>query len=399
MQQITRRDFTALVAGAAAASAASGCRSLCDAGGGYSVSVLGDMHYDVAPPETYHAAAIAKWSATGAHPSRLKEFTRNAAMWQGVCGRILDASSRTVRRDAAFALQLGDLVQGDCESDDLHRRMLTEGLGLLERAYPDLPKVTLCGNHDIREGDSEKGAARAYAGRVLPWQAAELRRFPGANVEATTFGFRCGPDLWIVMDFNYADRDMGIVKRLLADNVDARYTFVATHGPVLPMDMWRCRWFYLGAGVHDALRREMRELFAKRRVIVLAGHVHTLELKDWFGDGGRITEIVLNTCAGKTGGGFHPAEPKPFSETPEDFGAWTEGPDAANGLYLNKPLRSAADLKSVYGEYRPGLRRRLSYWAVGHHVLRVSGAGVELDYYGHDSLSPTRTFVLREGRA
>jgi len=391
---LTRRDFTAWVGGAAASAALPGCLSAvrCD---DYSVSVLGDMHYDAFPPEKYHAAAIAKWRPTGAHPARLREFERNAAMWQDLCSRILAASSACVRPDAAFALQLGDLVQGDCESDDLHRQMLAEATGLLEKAYPHLPVVSPCGNHVIREGDRDEGAAGAYAEFMCPYASRQLARFLPQGVRTTTFGFRCGPDLWIVLDFNFGARDADIVRRLLAGNTDARHTFVATHGPVLPMHLWRCRWFHLGWPADNALRREMRALFAKRHAIVLAGHVHSLELKDWYGDGGRITEMVLNTCAGKSDGGYYPAEPDVKAADPADYGAWAYGSDAAKLGPHPRPAKNAPDMAALFDEYRPGLRRHFAARAVGHHVLRVSGEAVALDYYGHDATTPTRTFSLR----
>ena len=71
------------------------------------------------------------------------------------------------------------------------------------------------------------------------------------------------------------------VKRLLADNPGTRYTFVAIHAPVLPMDLRKIRWFYLGWEHYDKHRKEIRELLARR--------------EDWFGDSGRITEMVINS--------------------------------------------------------------------------------------------------------
>ena len=166
---LTRRDFTAWIGGAAATAALPGCL-LPGRGDAYSVSVLGDMHYDAFPPEKFHATALAKWKPKGAHPARLKEFERNAEMWQDICGRILASSSACVRPDAAFALQLGDMVQGDCESDELHTRMLAEATDLLGKAYPHLPIVSVCGNHDIR-GDGAR-ARRRGDGALLGGEAA-----------------------------------------------------------------------------------------------------------------------------------------------------------------------------------------------------------------------------------
>jgi len=377
MSMLTRRDFTALLGGTFASLGLPGCRLPSGDGAAYSVAVLGDMHYDAFPKEKFHGKTLELWAQKGwKHPNRLKEFDRNAAMWQDVCKRILKAASDVRRSDAAFMLQLGDLVQGDCEDDALHAQMLAEATGLLEKAFPGLPIVSVCGNHDIRQGHSDRGAAKAYAAHMLPYESRQLAEFAPNGVVSTTFGFRCGKDLWIVLDFNNGERDVDIVRKLLADNPDVRYTFVTTHGPVFPMEIWKkSRWFYLGSPKSDALRREMRTLFAQRNAIVLAGHVHSLELMDWYGDGGRITQMVLNTCAGRTGGGYHPAEPDVLSEDPATYGSWGE--------------------KELFGEYRPGIRRYFISRAVGHHVLHVNDAGVRIDYYGHDAHTPTREFVLR----
>jgi len=377
---LSRRDFTAWLGGAAFGAALPGYCAI-GASDAYSVSVLGDMHYDAFPPEKFHAAALKKWLPKKAHPARLKEFKRNAAMWQDVCKRILDASSKCVRGDAAFALQLGDLVQGDCESDELHRQMLKEATDLLVKAYPGLPVVSVCGNHDIREGDNDTGATKAYADYMVPFESRQLAKFAPKGFKSTTFGFRRGPDLWIALDFTYGKRDAEIVRKLLANNRNVRYTFITTHGPVLPMDYWRSRWFYLGWPHNAELRREMRALFARRNAIVLAGHVHTLEYKDWYGDGGRITEMVLNTCAGLSKGGYNPADPEVFRTDPKNYGDWAGEKDG---------------MKDLFAEYRDGLRSYYAAHAVGHHILRVSDESVELDYYGHDRTVPTKTFVLRK---
>jgi len=375
-KNITRRDFTACLGGAVASLGLGGCRSLFEPDDAYSVSVLGDMHYDAFPREKFHAKALKLWEEKGwKHPGRLKEFDRNAKMWQGVCQRILAASSSVRRPDAAFMLQLGDLVQGDCEDNELHMQMLKEATDMLERAYPGLPILSLCGNHDIRQGHNDWGAAKPYAERMIPYDSKQLAAFAPAGFKSTTFGFRRGKDLWIILDFNFGKRDAAIVKQLLADNPDVRYTFVATHGPVLPMSVWHKRWFYLGRPSEDALRREMRALFAAREAIVLAGHVHSLELKDWYGDGGRITEMVLNTCAFKSDGTPFPSEPRVLSEDASTYGDWGE--------------------KELYDEYRSGIRRYYVSSAVGHHILHVADDGVTLDYFGHDALTPTKSFVLR----
>ena len=138
------------------------------------------------------------------------------------------------------------------------------------------------------------------------------------------------------------------------------------------------RWFFLGSAGYDKQRREMRDLFAKRNVIVLCGHLHVLEYKDWFGDDGRITEMVLTSVLTRT-----EAEPSVVFDSPDRYGAWPTNAE------------TNAATTALFAEYKPGLKVRYAARAGGHYMLHVSDSGVTLDYYGLDSTKPTKTFVLR----
>ena len=335
----------------------------------YSIAVLGDIHYDAPPVERFHAGGRA-----GHHKC-------NVLMWEKDMPRILAASASLVSRDTSFALQLGDLIDG-AASLDAQTQMLAEATAVLEKTYPGIPVISVCGNHDYI-GGWRKG----YHSFMLPWLARQVAPLATNAVRSTTFGFRHGPDLWIFVNYNEGEATVPILEKLLADNPDVRYTFVAIHGPVLPMDLFKFRWFYLGEERQDKARRKVRALLAKRDAIVLAGHVHMLEYKKWQGDGGRLTEMVVNSVS-RWGDGqnMKPAEPRVISETPDDYGAW-----------LKAAAKNDANEKfeALYEEYRPGLKARYGASAVGHHVLRVSDAGVVLEYYGFDAVEPTKVFTLR----
>ena len=344
-------------------------------GSSYSVAVLGDLHYDSEPAEKFHGKGF-----------NGEEYQRNKAMWEEETPAILAASAKCVGPDTAFVLQLGDLIQGQTKSYAAHTQMLAEATSVLKSTYPTLPVISIAGNHDVL-GNEKPG--RAYRDYMLPWQTTQLAPFAANAITNTTFGFRPGEDLWICINFNNGVATVPIVKKLLEDNPDVRYTFVTTHGPVLPMDIWKRRWFYLGGDNAPAnrCRRKMRALFAKRNAIVLSGHVHSLEYKDWYGDGGRITEMVLNSVPRNTSKmSQKPAVPHVYYDTPDTYGMWlkTAETNAANTRF-----------EALYEEYRPGLKSRFAARAVGHHILRVSDSGVVLEYYGRDATAPTKTFSLR----
>ncbi len=343
----------------------------------YSVVALGDLHYDAESPERFHAEFIKR-----NHGSGNPNFLRNAKMWAGPSRRMLEASAKCVGPDAAFVLQLGDLIHGDCESDTVHTQYLAEATSVLEAAYPKLPIVSVAGNHDIRSGFKPNGATAAYCQFMLPYLTRQLSGLVSNGVDKTTFGFRLGPDLWIFADFNVGVRDLGVIKKLLADNEDARYTFFCSHGPVLPSDIGSTnrfrRWFFLGAEGYGKQRCALRALLAKRNAIVLCGHLHALEYKDWFGDGGRITEMVLSSVLIRD-----EAEPSVIFDSPAKYGDWP--PNAVTN----------AATSALFAEYKPGLKVRYAARAGGHHMLHVSDSGVTLDYYGLDATTPTKTFTIR----
>ncbi len=342
-----------------------------DATRSYSVSVLGDTHFDTSPVETYHSAFIRKYGKDEGQWWRPAEFARNAKMWAGPSRRILEASGRTAGADTRFVLQLGDLVQGDCADATIHRRMLDDCAAYMAGVYPGkLRFVTVCGNHDVRDGVDPMGNDREAA--------AAYRAFAGGQ---TTFGFREGPDLFVVMDFNRGREDAATVKRILAENGGVRYTFLVTHGGVFPFDVWSRRWFYLGAPEDDALRREMRALFASRNAIVLSGHTHKLEYKEAVFPEGRLVEFTMSTVACGANGALVPAEPEVMREGVAAYG------DV-------KWARESPAVAALFGEYRPFMRHYYAARSAGHAVLRVSDEGVRFDYYGQDALTPTRSWFV-----
>ncbi len=341
--------------------AVTGCRTA-SAPRDYSVAVLGDIHYDDARFHTKEKPG-----------SKDKQY-----VWKEKSPAILAASAATVGPDTAFALQLGDIIDGYAASYTAHTQMLAEATSILEQTYHGLPVVVVCGNHDV--------GPMAFKSFMVPWQATQLASLTTNEVKSTTFGFRHGPDLWVIIDFTSGAGTVDTVAKIFADNPDVRYTFVAVHGPVLPMDVWKLRWFYLGAeNVNDA-RRKMRKMLAKRNAIVLTAHVHALEYKDWYGDGGRITEMVLNSVPPASSDISKPNMPEVISETPDDYGAW---------LKTLEKTDANVRFDALFDEYRPGLKARYAAIAVGHHVLRASDSGVILEFYSGAATEPTKTFKLR----
>ena len=359
--QLTRREFLCgAVAGGAMLTLPRPLRA--QGVGSYSVPVLGDIHFDSPDPKFYHANYTHSTSQKR-YKAHLAEHVRNSEMWKERLPRLVRASGACLRKDAAFALQMGDFVQGDCGNAATHRRMLDDAFAFVKGAYGgNLPLVTVAGNHDIR-GDMKGDGARETLEKWLPeTMAKEL----GVPVKGTTFSFRQGPDVFIVVDFNEPRSKLSLIKRLLEESKGARYTFFISHGLVVPNSL--SRWFLLGGKKRDEERRELCSLLARRNAIVLCGHTHRMELLECEFPDGQITQFTFNSVW------TNPAHAVPAIIS-EGAGAFGEG--------------------GFLKEYKPFVRRFMLARAAGHYWLRVSDRGVGVAFCGGDATTPSRTFRLR----
>ena len=117
--RLGRRDW--LKGCAAGALCLGGCVSLARRDcGAYSVVLLGDTHYDTFPSSTYHTHYDNDRKAEWLWRVQRAEFMRNGDMWAERCPRLLKASAACLPSNARFVLQLGDLVQGDCDDQPTH---------------------------------------------------------------------------------------------------------------------------------------------------------------------------------------------------------------------------------------------------------------------------------------
>lgn len=368
----------------------------------YSVPLLGDVHYDRPPIDVFHSEFKQKHADDGLFDSYQKEFEAFSSMWGdlGQSAALIEASGKIRRPDAAFALQLGDLIEGDCESSAVHAKMLAEALALMKRTYGDIPFLTLAGNHDIRQGEHRQGEYENYRKDICHWHSSEL----GCTIDDLTFSFCNGPDLWIIADYNRPN--IPLIEMLLSEHKDARYTIFCTHGAVLTNGNRSARrWFFLGNPQYNtitgkklsqteldaelpawnAARRQIRRMLAERDAIVLSGHSHLLELRDWFGDGGRITELVMNSVTRTVQGKDIAGAPVVIGDKPTDFGI----------CRAKTKIGSDASIDSLYAEYESGMQRYYTANCAGHAELLFSNDGVKVNYYALDSLTPCETFVLR----
>ncbi|MCF0175344.1 MAG: metallophosphoesterase [Bacteroidales bacterium] len=339
-------------------------------GESYSVVLIGDTHYDRKPDELYHEGY------SDPNPEReanhRKEFVRNDEMWKSRIRSLLRRASKLVGDDTRMAFQLGDIIQGDTGSAESHKIMLDDAFCYIKGAIGRVPLVTCAGNHDLRASD-DKIATQAYTEYMTERMSEEL----GKKIEKTCFSFNIGPDAFIVVDFTHPDDEE--IDRLFAETEGARHTFVLIHAPVFPSQSpTGYNWIIHGRDGKPEARRHFRQLLAKREAIVICGHTHTTELEDWYGDGGRITQMIVSSVWKSEEAGKY----KVVSDKVEDYGS-----------EALKTGKKAA--KDMIGEYLPGMKRYSYGLGCGSYKLHVSADSVTVDYYAGNSMERTAEFRLR----
>ena len=377
MPETTRRGF--LAGGAAALCAVCGGCGIAEneakKGRAYSVPVLGDIHFD-SPDKAFYHSLYTHSTTKKRYMAHLAEHVRNAEMWSERMPDLVRASAACMQSGDAFALQLGDLIQGDCGDGNVHKRMLNDAFSFVKQAYGGkLPLLTVPGNHDIR-GDIEGDLARETFEK---WYPATMAKELGADVQGAAFSFRQGPDVFLFVDFNEPRPDLAQIKKLLEQSEDARYTFIVSHGPVIPSGP--SRWFLFGEKSRDEERRVLRSLLARRNAIALCGHTHRTEFIDCTFKEGRIRQFVFNSVWTKR----KLAAAGATCEGADSFGGRAFAPDASPEV--------AAKMAHV-AEYRPFVKDYYLSSAAGHYRLEIADSGVKIAFYGGDATSPRQIWRL-----
>jgi hypothetical protein len=372
---ITRRGFLS----AAGAACLLGRNAQCASGGGrYSVAVLGDTHYDAEPESVYHSHydESNKWAKV-----QHEEFRRNGEMWRERCPRLLAASADLAHRlDTRFVLQLGDVIQGDCDDAPTHRKMLDDCIRLLRRPYPGgLPFLTVIGNHDFRG----KGARAAYMEFAEPFMSAEVARLAGGGAPRAkypAFSFRVGPDLWVFCDFETGD--LNPIADLVDADPSARHVFLVTHGPFTTFCTGGSyRWRLGGRSSCEASRPRLYETLSRRHAIVLSGHTHTTNFYRHVNGFGGFAEFTANSVWSR---------PELATAKPVHAGAGDYAPGAAPRV----PEDRREDFRRELEFFRPGLRDYFYNDGAGHYRLHVADDAVTMAFYPGAATEPGRTFRL-----
>lgn len=250
----------------------------------YDLLLLGDLHYD-APDLKCDLTILPKYQQ--------KEFRRNINRWSAPIPAMLDAAAKA-SANCEFAVQLGDLVQGDYLQDGFHAEALRRAINTLSLRMK-CPLYFVKGNHDIRG----KGALEAYPLVMHKWLS-DTWKVRLASEKATNYAFTRHGDLFIFFDCMTPDVDF--VKRSLEEHPAAKRVFFFSHYPLLPCALGNPGWLILFRSPQEQLR--LQQLLAKRNAIVLCAHTHAPSYSEYAFSEGTIRQLAVFSMPEAKGGEF-----------------------------------------------------------------------------------------------
>jgi len=212
-------------------------------------------------------------------------------MWKKRCRDLVAASAELARKNPTqVVLQVGDLVQGDCDDAATHLKMLSDARSFVSGTYPPSMQFwTVMGNHDVRGKDAREAYAK-FAQKLMRPQI-------GKNMQYPVTAFDYGRDRWIFCDFE--TRDIEALIKELDRKTRARYTFLVTHSPVIAIDSKAYWWRLAGEKFCDeATRKRLLQALSRRHAIVLTGHSHSVRFCRYACADGYFHEFTANSVWG-----------------------------------------------------------------------------------------------------
>ena len=343
---LTRRHFIHSAAACALPSVANAATSPSP----FSFVLLGDLHYDKL--EHHHMPWLEAHKAGDL--SQIQNYSRiTAEVTPKLFASVRESVAET---KAAFVVQVGDLVQGLCGTEEHSMRQNNEALGFIADQKLGVPFWFTKGNHDIT-GD---GAREAFANAFHPFLTNQ-----GATLHGANYTIEHGGALFCCFDA-YDNSSLDWLEATLAKRT-ARHCFVVIHPPVVPYGA-RATW-HLYANERDKPRREkLLTLLGKQNAIVLGGHIHrynTLTRKT--PGGGRFTQLAVSSV-------IKDPDIKPATEL--------HGIASYNGDQISVEPRfspeTAAERRAVYATEAPFVKTFEYADLPGHAVISVDGASVKV---------------------
>ena len=319
----------------------------------YDFIVLGDTHYDSLDVRLNPEALKKQYQKD--------EMVRNLTRWHAAIPALLDEVAARSARDIAFAVQLDDIIQGDCGAGPLQARSYQQATERICRGM-QCPVYFVKGNHDVRG----EGAEEAYQRWMLPF----MERGYGmrAHGGGANFIMEVEGDLFIV--FDCMRPNLNFVRKALAEHPHCRNLFFLTHYPILPCSRNPADIIW-GRKEGTEMRRELWKMLAGRNAVVLCAHTHSPSLFQYKFRDGRVSQLVTFSMP--------PVELPPWKEMREE-----KGKRYFSEEHLGEKTLAQENVQDIADDCRKALEN-YSYFQPqgGYVVIHVDGGRVEASlHYG-----------------
>jgi len=180
---------------------------------------------------------------------------------------ITDLNAHT-KTPVAFVLQVGDMVEGLCWTEELATRQNQEALAFVRNAKLGAPFFFTKGNHDMT-GD---GATEAYKNVFYPFLSEQTAGFKGGgNLQKAFYAIEHGAALFCCFDA-YDNDSLDWLDATTAKRT-ARHCFVVIRPPAVPYGA-RATWYLYNGDKEKARRGKILSLLGRQNVYVVGGHIH-----------------------------------------------------------------------------------------------------------------------------
>jgi hypothetical protein len=353
-----------------------------DRGDAFSFLLLGDLHFD--RMEHHDLDWLKKFKPRD--QSQIENYTRLTREVTPVLFATLRETLKELNADAttkpSFVLQVGDLVQGLCGSEELAARQNREAVEFLDQALPNTPFLFTKGNHDV----TGEGAPAAFAKVFHPYLTRQVQSLQAGTetIQSGRYTVEHGGALFCFFDA-YDRESLAWLEAVLAKRT-ARHCFVIIHPPVVPYGA-RSTWHLYAREDQRVQREKLLGLLGQNHAIVLGGHIHKFNvLERTTPGGGRFVQLAVSSII---------KEPCP---DPKDL---LSGLAAYTGDQVKIEPRfspeTEAERRAVYDRERDHVKSFSYADLPGYAAIRVDGDLVSADIYTGTTRRLWRTVELVVG--
>jgi hypothetical protein len=256
----------------------------------FSFVLLGDLHFDKLE---HHDMDWLDKNKKG-DLSQIKNYSRITAdimpqLFATVRATVADLN-RTAATRVPFVLQVGDLVEGLCGSEERAAKQDQEALDFVRGADLGAPFIFAKGNHDVT-GD---GATEAFAHVCQKYLGEQAVPFTAdGKPVAANYAIEQGGALFCFYDA-YDKQSLEWLETALARRT-ARHCFVIIHPPVVPYGA-RATWNLFSSAGDKAKREKLLEMLGRQNAFVLGGHIHKFNtLTRATPGGGKFVQLAVSS--------------------------------------------------------------------------------------------------------